>query len=29
MAVSLVDAEGKELKAFATNILEKTLADFN
>ena len=29
MVVSLVDAEGKKLKAFATNILEKALADFN
>ena len=29
MVVSLVDVEGKQFKAFATNILEKALADFN
>jgi len=29
MVVSLVDAEGVKLKAFATSILEKALAEFN
>ena len=29
MVVSLVDVEGKQIKAFATSILEQDLADFN
>ena len=29
MVVNLIDTEGKQLKAFATSVLEKDLAEFN